>query len=157
MELNVQKRIAADVLKCSAKRVWFDEDHLDEIKEAITKADLRSLISKGMIRIKPAKVTSRGRARHRRVQKSKGRRKGQGSRKGKAGARLARKDNWKNMIRAQRDLIKYLKEEQIISRKDYRMLYSKCKGGFFRSRRHIRLFIEEKNLAKKPLPKQKAK
>lgn len=149
MELKVQKRISASILKCSPKRVWFDEESLDDIKEAITKADLRSLISKGIIRIKPAKVTSRGRARHRAVQRAKGRRKGHGSRKGKAGARLARKDNWKNMIRAQRDLIRYLKEKQIISRKDYRMLYSKCKGGFFRSRRHIRLFLEERGLAQK--------
>lgn len=155
MELKVQKRIAADVLACSPKRVWFDEDHLDEIKEAITKADLRSLINKGVIRIKPAKVTSRGRARHNRRQKSKGRRKGHGSRKGKAGARLARKEAWTNSIRAQRDLIRYLRDKEIISRKDYRMLYSKCKGGFFRSRRHIRIFIEERSLAKQKMPQMK--
>lgn len=150
MELKLQKRLAADVFGCSKKRVWLDEDHPDEIKEAITKADIRSLINKGIIQIKPAKVTSRGRARHKRSQKRKGRRKGHGSRKGTHTARLSRKDTWKNAIRAQRDLIKYLVGKGIITRKTYRMLYLKSKGGFFRSRRHIKLFIEERGLSAKP-------
>lgn len=149
MKLKVQKRIAAQIMKCSRRRVWLDENNLDDIKEAITKADIRSLITKGVIQMKPRKVASRGRARYRKLQKRKGRRKGQGKRKGKATARLSKKESWKSTIRAQRDLIKYLKSKGIISKKDYRMLYLRCKGGFFRSRRHIRLFIEEKGIAKK--------
>ena len=42
--LNVQKRLAAQILKCGRNRVRFDPDRLEDIKEAITKTDIRSLI-----------------------------------------------------------------------------------------------------------------
>jgi large subunit ribosomal protein L19e len=58
MNLKVQKRIAAEILKCSPKRVTFDTESLDEIKEAITKEDLRGLISSGAIAKKSAKGVS---------------------------------------------------------------------------------------------------
>jgi len=148
MELKVQKRLAADVMGCSPKRVWFDEDRLDDIKEAITKADIRTLVNSGLIQEKPKNITSKGRARHIKEQKRHGRRKGHGSRKGAKTARLPRKERWINVIRSQRDLIRSLKEKGTISKKDYRILYLKCKGGFFRSRRHISLYIKEKGLAK---------
>ena len=157
MKLKVQKRLAAQIMGHSEKKVWFDEDYLEEIKESITKADIRSLMNKGIIQLKQKKSPSRGRARERQSQKNKGRRKGHGKRKGRATARLSKKDKWKTNIRTQRDLVKSLKEREIISKKDYRMLYLKCKGGFFRSRRHIRLFIDEKGLAKKPENKQEKK
>ncbi|MFO8016403.1 MAG: 50S ribosomal protein L19e [Candidatus Woesearchaeota archaeon] len=148
MELKLQKRLAAGMLKCSPKKVWFDENHLDEIKEAITKADIRASINKGLIQIKPVKSASRTRARKDAVQKRKGRRKGQGTRKGRSTARLSKKEFWTNAIRAQRGLIRYLRDTEKISRNTYRNLYLKCKGGFFRSRRHIKLFIDERGLSK---------
>ena len=52
-------------------------------------------------------------------------------------------------IRAIRDLLKTLREEKVIDAKTYRSLYRKSKGGFFRSRRHVKLYIEEHDLAKK--------
>lgn len=155
MELKLQKRLAAQVMKCSPKKVWFDDERLEDIKEAITKVDIRSMISKGLIRIKPVNSPSKGRARHRASQRRKGRMKGQGSKKGRATARLQDRDKWKNAIRAQRDLIKYLRKKGVISKKDHRMLYMKCKGGFFRSRRHIKLFLEEKGISKQPIQQTK--
>ena len=81
-------------------------------------------------------------------QKRSGRRKGYGSRKGKANARAADKLAWKNQIRSQRALLKIMKEKGNITKKVYRGLYEKAKGGFFRSRKHLKLYIEERNLAK---------
>ena len=49
MMLDLQKRMAAQVLKSSPHRIWFDPEHLNEIKEAITKSDIRGLIGKGFI------------------------------------------------------------------------------------------------------------
>lgn len=146
MELKVQKRLAAHVLKCSEKNVWFDDSMLDEIKEAITKADIRSLVNRGVIQLKVKQHHSRGRSRLISIQKRKGRRRGHGSRKGKAGARSPAKLDWMNRIRTQRDFLSVLKEKSLVSKQDYRMLYNKCKGGFFRSRRHLKIFIEEHNL-----------
>jgi len=148
MNLKTQKRLAAAVFGCSPKKVWFDNSRLEDIKGAITKADIRSLIKQKAIMQKPAKGVSRGRARKIHIQKIKGRRKGHGSRQGKKTARLPRKLGWINKIRAQRKLLSLLKEKKIIDNKTFRMLYLKAKGGFFRSRRHIKIYLEEHGLAK---------
>jgi len=149
MELKIQKRIASELMRCSKKRVTFDTEKLEEIKESITKADIRSLIKNKIIRAKPMKGIAKGRARKIALQKRKGRRKGIGSRKGKKTARLPKKERWMNAIRLQRKFLKELKDKKIITIKDYSNLYRKAKGGFFRSKNHIKLFIEERNLAKK--------
>ncbi len=149
MKFKLQKKLAADVLKCSKKRVVFDKDRLTDIKEAITKADIKSLVAGKAIKKKPVKGVSKARAKVRLVQKRKGKRKGKGSKKGKRTSRLSKKEAWINLIRAQRKLLKDLRDKEIVSKADYQKLYKKSKGGFFRSRRHIKMYIEENNLAKR--------
>lgn len=149
MELKTQKRLAAQILKCSPKRIKFDNERLEEIKEAITKADLRSLINGKVITEIQEKGISRFRAKIRHVKKGKGRHKGFGSRKGKKTARLKPKRTWMNIIRLQRKFLKMLKNKKIIDNKIFRDLYMKSKGGFFRSKRHLEVYIEEHGLAKK--------
>lgn len=144
MKLNNQKRLAAGALKCSAKRIRFDPDSLEDIEEAITKADIRGLIKDKAIIKLHAKGVSRGRARKRLEQKRKGRQRGPGSRKGARAARLPRKKEWMGKIRAQRDLLNTLRENGVVDKKIYRELYLRSKGGFFRSRRHIKLYLEER-------------
>ncbi|MEA2038191.1 MAG: 50S ribosomal protein L19e [Nanoarchaeota archaeon] len=144
MKLNNQKRLAAQILKCSEKKVKFDPDSLSDIKESITKADIRNLIKeKVIVKIKDVGV-SRVRARKRLVQRRKGKQSGPASKKGSRGARLPRKREWINKIRVQREFLIRLKERKIIDDKLYRDLYLKSKGGFFRSKRHISLYLEEK-------------
>jgi len=145
MKIDNQKRLAGQILKCSKKRVKFDPDSSSDIKEAITKADIRGLIKDKVITKIAARGVSRGRARKRLVQRRKGKQKGEGSKKGSRGARAPKKRAWINKIRAQRKLLKILKEKKIIDDKFYRELYSKSKGGFFRSRRHIKLYLEERS------------
>ena len=148
MNLKTQRRIAADLLKTGINRVKFDPEMLTEIKEAITKSDIRSLIKKGAIKAEAYQSQSRFRARKRLEQKRKGRRKGHGSRKGKKTARLPAKRIWIEKIRLQRKFLRLLKNKNLIITKDYRNLMLKAKGGFFRSKRHIKLFIEERSLIK---------
>ena len=143
MKLNTQKRIAASILKCSIKRVKFDPERLEEIKESMTKQVLKSLISDNAITIKPIKGTSKVRARKIKKQKSKGRMKGMGSRKGKKTARYPKKQKWMNKIRIQRKFIKKLKENKVITQNLYKDLRSKSKGGFFRSKRHIKIYLNK--------------
>lgn len=140
--LNSQKRIAAGILKTGLDRVWFDPARLSDIKEAITKHDLRALIREGGIKAKPVKATSKFWVRKRKMQKRKGRRKGEGSRKGKKTARLNQKRVWINKIRLQRDFLKELRNKDKITKAVYKELYLKSKGGFFRSKRHIKLYLE---------------
>ncbi|MDK2849625.1 MAG: large subunit ribosomal protein L19e [Candidatus Woesearchaeota archaeon] len=149
MDLKSKKRIAASILNCSPYRVIFDEEHLDEIKEAITREDIKILIHKGFIRKKQVKGISKVRFVKLREQKKKGHRKGHGSRKGKKTARNDRKEQWMNRVRKQRAYLKELKEKQLISPNDYRLFYRRVKGGVFRSLRHLKLYLSEKGIIKK--------
>ena len=144
MDLSFQKRIAAEVLKCSPKRVYLFPEALDRIKEAMTKQDIRELIKEGLIIKVQKKGVSRVRARELHEKRKKGRRRGQGSRKGKASARRGgKKRQWINKVRAQRRFIKELKIQKIIPDELYRKLYRLIKGGFFRSRRHIEIYLTD--------------
>ena len=146
MELKIQKRLSSQILKCSKNRTRFDTERLEEIKEAITKADVKGLINDRAITKKPVKGISKFRARKRKIQRRKGRQKGFGSRKGKKTSRLPRKEAWMDRIRLQRSFLKELREKSLIDKKIYRDTYRKSKGGFFRSRRHIKIYMDENNL-----------
>jgi len=143
MQLKIQKRLAAQILKASKNDIWLDSNRLDEIKDAITKADVKSLIKDKAIKRKKSRGISRFRIRANKLQKRKGRRSGHGSLKGKKGARLTKKQKWINHIRIQRSFLQNLRNKKVIDRSSYRSLYMKSKGGFFRSKRHIKLFIQE--------------
>ncbi|MFH1316102.1 MAG: 50S ribosomal protein L19e [Candidatus Woesearchaeota archaeon] len=146
MKLNVQKRLAADISKCSPKRIRFDESELELIKESITKMDLRGLLKDKVIRVVQKKGVSRARANKRKTQRIKGRRKGHGSRKGTKKTRNPKKEMWMNKIRLQRKLIKKLRDNELVTKKTYNSLYLKSKGGFFRSKKHLKLYIDEHDL-----------
>lgn len=148
MNIKNQRRLAAQVMKCSPRRVTFDASRLGDIDESITKADIRTLLSEGAITVKPVQSISRGRARMLAAKKHKGQRSGHGSRKGKRTARLPRKEEWINRIRSQRRFLAYLRETKKIDNKSFRMLYLKAKGGFFRNVRHIKLYVDEQKLVK---------
>ncbi|MFH0874344.1 MAG: 50S ribosomal protein L19e [archaeon] len=148
MKLNVQKRIAAQIIKGSPKRVKFDETRLEDIKKAITKQDIKSLIDDGVIVALPKRGVSKGRSRAAHAQKKKGLKSGQGSRKGKANARHNKKRTWINKIRLQRSFLKELKTKKAINNETFRMLYAKAKGGFFRSKRHIKLYLADQGTFK---------
>lgn len=149
MKLNTQKRIAADIFGISPKRIKLDPERLSEIKEAITKSDIRALFRGGAITKINKRGVSRSRARLIIKQRKKGRRYGKGSLKGDRTARLPGKKEWINKVRSQREILKDLKKKGLLSVSNYRLLRQKVKGGFFRSRRHVKLFIEEYNLVKK--------
>jgi large subunit ribosomal protein L19e len=147
--MELQKRLAAQTLGCGPRRVRFDPAKLTEIKEAITTFDIIRLINKGIIYKEQEKGVSRARAKKIAQQKSKGRRSGHGSRKGKENARLNQKTQWINSVRTQRTLIKKLRENNIIDKANFRDLYTKAKGGFFRSTKHIKIYIQEQDMIKK--------
>jgi large subunit ribosomal protein L19e len=153
MKLNIQKKLAGKLAKVSPKRIKLDNERVEDIKESITKADIKGLIKDKAITVKQKKGVSRARANKIKEQKSKGRRKGPGSHKGKKTARAPKKDMWIKKVRIQRETIRELKDKEYISASVFRMLYKKIKGGFFRSKRHLKLYIEEHNLVEKNVNK----
>ena len=148
MQIKIQKRLAAQILKSSKNDIWLDSNRLDEIKDAITKADIKSLIKDKAIKSKKIRGISRYRTRKRKEQKRKGRRSGSGSIKGGMHARLSQKKRWMYHIRVQRAFLQNLRDKNIIDKSSYRLLYMKSKGGFFRSRRHIKLYMQEHGIGK---------
>jgi large subunit ribosomal protein L19e len=99
-----------------------------------------------VIKKKQSKGVSRGRARVRAIQKSLGRRRGQGSRKGAKGVRRGKKQLWIIKIRALRRRLKELRGEGYLDKTTYRRLYNKVKGGEFRTVAHLNEYVTAKGL-----------
>ncbi|MBS65011.1 MAG: 50S ribosomal protein L19e [Euryarchaeota archaeon] len=148
MMITNQRRMAAQILSqkegrnVGVHRVWIHPDYLDEISSAVQKDDIRELIEEGLIKAKPIKGTSRARARKADAQRAKGRRKGQGSRKGSANSRNPKKQRWMSLIRAQRRELKELRSSEQLTPSQYRYYYRKAKGGSYRSVAHMRSNME---------------
>ena len=147
--MNSKKRLAANILKTSPKKISFATDALEEIKKAITRADIRGLIAVKKIKKSTPNEQSLSRARKIKSQKRKGRQKGHGSKKGGKTSVLSKKEAWMLKIRTQRKFIKELRVKGLVTPHDYQILYRKSKGGFFRNKRHIKLFITENKMVQK--------
>ena len=137
-DLKNQRRMAAEILKCGENRVWINPDKLEDVEGCITRADIRTAIDSGLIKAKAKNGTSKGRIRYVQGQKASGKRKGPGSRKGTANARVRDKERWIATIRPIRDELKTLRADGKITPSVYRLYYRKAKGGMFKSRRHLK-------------------
>ena len=140
--LKSQKRLAASILKCGVNRVWIDDSQIIEINKAISREEIRALIEDGAIAAHPKKGVSRGRARARMAQRAYGHCKGPGRRRGSAGARTPSKTRWIQKIRAQRKLLREMRETGEIDRSVYRKFYRKAAGGQFRTVAHLKAQID---------------
>lgn len=140
MSLRSKRELAARILKCGVNRVWIDPSRLDEVEEALTKADIRKLINSGVIKARQKVGVSKVRARYIAKQKKSGRRSGHGKRKGGKFARAPRKTQWIKKIRALRLELKAHKKE--LPPKIYRNFYVLASSGMFRDRAHLKLIIE---------------
>ncbi|PIY81268.1 hypothetical protein COY00_01870 [Candidatus Pacearchaeota archaeon CG_4_10_14_0_2_um_filter_35_33] len=69
MKLDKKKELAVRTLKVGKARIVFNINRLDEIKEAITKQDIRDLVSSGAIKVNEIKgrKTKRKRKTRRRI------------------------------------------------------------------------------------------
>ncbi len=146
VNLSMQKRLAAEVLGCGVTRVWIDPGSAEKVKSAITRADVKKLVKEGVIKKLPAKDSSGKAVAERIEKKKKGRRRGHGSRKGSRGARSGKKTPWILRVRAQRSLLKKLRDSGKLERKDYRKVYRMVKGGMFRSKKHLLMFLEQNGM-----------
>ena len=122
MNLSSKRDLIARMLGVGKERIAFDPERLEDIEDAVTRDEIRALISQGAIKLKPIRGQSR---------RQKERRAGQGSRKGKKGARMGKKIRWVRQVRALRGYLKKVKPN--ISREMYWELYRRIKGGEIRT------------------------
>lgn len=142
MNIKIQKRLAAKILKAGINRVWVEPDELDRVGSAITREEVRTLIHEGVIKKRPQTGISRGRV------KQKRRRKGPGSRKGSTQGVL-RKQRWMIGIRKIRSQLLELRDKKLITTPVFRKLFLMAKGGSFRSISHLNEYIETHKLVRR--------
>lgn len=142
VNLKAKKRLVARVTGVGVHRVKFDSDHLDDIADAITRANIRSLITANTIKIKSITGTSKGRAHTKKAQRNK-RGTTQGSKQGKKGARVGKKRVYVAKVRALRRLLKIAKDRKDLTNPEFWMLYKKVGGNTVRNKAHLRTLMEE--------------
>jgi large subunit ribosomal protein L19e len=142
VNLKAKKRLASRVTGVGVHRIKFDSDHLDDIADAITRENIRSLITANTIQIKPFTGTSRGRAQDKKDQKNK-RGTGQGSKQGRKGARVGKKEIYVAKVRSLRRLLKIAKDRKDITNPEFWTLYKKVGGNTVRNKAHLRLLMTE--------------
>ena len=142
VNLKTKRQLVSRILRVGLGRVKFDPEYLDDVADAITRDNIRSLITANVIQIKPIKGTSKGRAYFKKVQRRKRGTK-QGSKKGSIGARVGKKEVYVNKIRAMRYRLKVLKSRKEITNENYWKLYKQVSGNQVRNLAHLRTLIEE--------------
>jgi len=142
VNLKAKKRLASRVSGVGIHRIKFDSDHLDDIADAITRENIRSLFTANTIKIKSFTGTSRGRAQKKKTQKNK-RGTTQGSKHGRKGARVGKKEVYVAKVRSLRRLLKIAKDRNDLTNLEFWALYKKVGGNTVRNKAHLRALMEE--------------
>ena len=137
MALEKKKVLASRTLGVGKNRLSFNTSRLAEIKEAITKQDVRDLLSSGAIIIKEKK----GR---RKIIRRKTRRRS-GSIKNKVNNR---KREYITATRKLRSHLKSLKSKKIISNEEFIKLRKEIRARFFKNLSHMKEHISQTKEAK---------
>ena len=142
VNLRLQRRLAASILKVGAKRVWMDPNEVNEISIANSRKAVRKLIKDNFIFKKKVSMHSRQRARLRKQEVRQGRHTGFGKRRGPADARMPQKVIW---IRRQRTLRRLLKKyrEKKVDKHLYHQLYLDCKANQYKSKKNLADAVEK--------------
>jgi len=132
MKLEKKKSLAARTLNVGEGRIVFNVERLPEIKEAITKQDIKDLKESGAIIIKEKK----GR---RKVERRKTRRRA-GSIKKKVNTK---KQDYVKLTRKLRTYLANLKNQKKISKENFRQLRKEIRASNFRSFSHMKERIKQ--------------
>ncbi len=125
MNLEKKKNLAARTLNVGRGRIFFNSARLDEIKEAITKQDIRDLAKDGAIVVKEVKG--------RKQKYSRKTRRRAGSIKKK------QKNSKREYVILTRKLRRYLGEiRESLTKEKYRMLRKEIKAKTFRNKTYLK-------------------
>ncbi len=130
MKLENKKELAARTLKIGKERIVFVSSRNKEIKEAITKQDMRDLVVDGAILIKEVKgrkkvVGRKNKRRDGKIKKSVN----------------VRKKQYMIITRKLRGYIKNLKTQEKITREEFIEIRKKIRNKLFKSLAHLKEYI----------------
>lgn len=131
MKLDKKKKLAAKVLNVGIGRILFDNSRLDEIKEAITRQDIKDLEKNKVIKIKIKKGRRKAEKRKRR---------GPGRTKKKV---KKRKKEYMLLTRKLRKYASELKKQGRVDRSEYREIRKKIKSRIFKNKKHLKEYLRE--------------
>ena len=127
MKLDNKKYFASRALHVGQGRIIFNKERLNEVKEAITKQDIRDLVKDGAIFIKPIS----GRAK---VERRTSRRRA-GSVRKKA---INKKREYMIITRKLRNHLSEIKKQGLITRDKWLELRKRVRARHFRSKAHMK-------------------
>jgi len=130
MKLNKKKPLAVRTLRIGKKRIVFLKSSLDEIKEAITKQDIRDLQKEGAILIKETKGRKKIKKRNKRSP---------GNIRKKVNKR---KQEYVIMTRKLRKYVTEMKKQGRLSNEEVVDIRKKIRNRIFRSKAHLKEYIE---------------
>jgi len=127
MKLDSKKNLAVKTLGVGKSKIVFNTDRLDEIKEAITRQDIKDLVSSGAISIKENKG--------RKTNVKRKHRKGEGNIKRKV---KNRKQEYVKMVRKLRNYVKELVKQGKVDKETSKELRKQIRNRKFKSKRNLR-------------------
>jgi len=130
MNLGKKKSLATRTLKVGKERIVFLRSRMDEIKEAITKNDIRSLQKEGAIIIKDIKG--------RKKIKKKSKNKGTGNVRKKVNKR---KQEYVKMTRKLRNYVAEMKKQGKLSKEEIEDIRKKIRNKVFKSKAHLKEYV----------------
>ena len=127
MKLDSKKNLAVKTLGVGKSKIVFNTDRLDEIKEAITRQDIKDLVSSGAISIKENKG--------RKTNVKRKHKKGEGNVKRKV---KNRKQEYVKMVRKLRNYVKELVKQGKVDKETSKQLRKQIRNRKFKSKRNLR-------------------
>jgi len=130
MKLGKKKALSVRALKVGGKRITFLNSRLDEIKEAITRQDIKDLQKDGAIIIKEVGGQKK--------KEKKRKKRGPGNIKKKV---KKRKQEYVKITKKLRKYVSEMKQQKKLSNEEISDIRNKIRNRIFKNKKHLREYI----------------
>ncbi|MDE1851088.1 MAG: 50S ribosomal protein L19e [Candidatus Micrarchaeota archaeon] len=141
MSIRFAKRAAAQILGRGETAIRINPNSYSDVEKALTKEDIRRLISSGAISAVKEKHNRTDKAKRLNEARSEGRRRGPGRRRGTRKARQGR--TWEKKVRSQRRLLSILKQKGKIDNMTFTRFYKLIKGNMYATKSTLVSHLKE--------------
>ncbi len=148
MTISLTKRVASDILGRGESAIRIKPDAEKEAAQAITRDDVKKLISEGKVFAQKRKIQMSLYSKILKKKRMQGRKRGPGRKKGTMNAR--RSIEYSKAVRGQRRVLFKLKNDGTITNVQFKALYKLVRGGVFSSKASLLSNITGRGVAIAP-------